>query len=347
MPRHATGPDLAYLSRVVLLALVQVSVVIPCYNSLQFLPATLEAVLAQELPSRLQDQFEVILVDDGGSDGLSDWVQQLGDDRVRVVRQENAGVSAARNLGIASATGEFIAFCDSDDMWNPKAMAELYGCFEADRSIGLAYGFYEVVDAEGESTGRIRRSQIQGDVWEEFLTVNPVGASGVMVRREVFDQVGVFAENRDRFRVDVEDWELWIRIAAVWRVGLTPTVVVRYRRHDGNSSTDLDSLDAAYHHMLEVVFAEVGPQRAALRPLATGRIAMILAWQSLNDAQDPHRAAVYLQQAVDAAPELGRTAEFWRLRTAAAALSLTGARGYQLLRSANRAKLRLAQKLRA
>ncbi|MEI7888157.1 MAG: glycosyltransferase [Actinomycetes bacterium] len=325
---------------------MQVSVVIPCYNSLQFLPATLDAVLAQELPLTLQDEFEVILVDDGGSDELGAWAQQRGDDRVRVVRQENAGVSAARNLGIESANGSFVAFCDSDDMWNPRAMAELYSCFDADPRIGLAYGFYEVVNAAGESTGRIRTSQIQGDAWEQFLTSNPVGASAVMVRREVFGQVGNFAENRDRFRVDVEDWELWIRIAAVWRVGLTPTVVVRYRRHDGNSSTDLDSLEAAYRNMLEVVFAGVGPKRAALRPLATGKIAMILAWQSLNDAQDPKRAASYLRQAVVAAPELRKTAEFWRLRTAAAALSLTGARGYQLLRSANGLKLRLGQKLR-
>jgi glycosyltransferase involved in cell wall biosynthesis len=324
---------------------MQVSVVIPCYNSLKYLPATLDAVLAQELPPSLQNEFEVILVDDGGSDDLSAWVQQRGDDRVRVVRQENAGVSAARNLGIASAAGQFVAFCDSDDMWNPRAMAELYGCFGADPTIGLAYGFYEVVDASGASTGRIRKSQIQGDVWEQFLTQNPVGASGVMVRREVFDRVGVFAENRDRFRVDVEDWELWIRIAATWRVGLTPTVVVRYRRHDGNSSTDLDSLDAAYRNLLEVVFAGVGPQRTALRPLATGKIAMILAWQSLNDAEDPERAIAYLQEAVVAAPELRRTAEFWRLRTAAGALSFAGSRGYHILRSANGWKLRLKQKL--
>ncbi len=324
---------------------MQVSVVIPCYNSLQFLGATLDAVLAQELPPSLQNQFEVILVDDGGSDDLNTWVQQRGDDRVRVVRQENAGVSAARNLGIESAKGAFVAFCDSDDMWNPRAMAELYSCFDADPRIGLAYGFYEVVDAAGESTGRIRKSEIQGEVWEQFLSVNPVGASGVMVRREVFDQVGVFAENRDRFRVDVEDWELWIRIAAVWRVGLTPTVVVRYRRHEGNSSTDLDSLDAAYRNMVDVVFADVDPKRAALRPLTTGKIAMILAWQSLNDAQDPHRAVMYLGEAAASAPELRRTAEFWRLRTAATALSVTGTRGYQVLRSANGLKLKLKQKL--
>ena len=165
------------------------------------------------------------------------------------------------------------------------------------------------------------------------------------MRSEVFDQVGVFAENRDRFRVDVEDWELWIRIAAVWRVGLTPTVVVRYRRHEGNSSTDLDSLDAAYRNMVDVVFADVDPKRAALRPLTTGKIAMILAWQSLNDAQDPQRAAVYLGEAAASAPELRRTAEFWRLRTAAAALNVAGSRGYQVLRSANGLKLKLKQKL--
>ncbi len=312
---------------------------------MKFLPDTLHAVLAQELPESLQHQFEVILVDDGGSDDLKAWVEQQGDDRVRLVRQENAGVSAARNLGIAASTGEFVAFCDSDDMWNPNAMADLYNCFLNDPRIGLAYGFYEVVDASGASTGRIRKSALQGDVWEQFLTSNPVGASGVMVRSKVFEQVGVFAENRDRFKVDVEDWELWIRIAALWRVALTPTVVVRYRRHEGNSSTDLDSLDAAYRNMIDVVFADVDARRASLRPLAEGNVAMILAWQSLNDAQDPKRALRYLRQAAAAAPELGRTVEYWRLRTATAALRATGTSGYQFLRSAHGLKLQLMRKL--
>lgn len=314
---------------------MRVSVVIPCYNSLRFLPETLDSVLAQDLPAALVGQVEVVLVDDGGSDDLEAWAAARGDDRVRVVRQENGGVSAARNTGIAASRGELVAFCDSDDLWVPTTVADLVGCFDRRPDIGLAYGWYDVVDEVGTPTGRVYRSEWEGEVWERFVTDNVVGASGVMVRRDVLDEVGVFAVNRDRFRIDVEDWELWIRIAASWPVGLVRSVVYHYRRHGENSSSDVESLDAAYRHLLDVVFADVSPERAALRPAATAHTEMTLAWQSLNDRHDPRRALTYLRQAVGHEPDLRRSTEYWRLRLAASALAVTGQAGYGAVRSAS------------
>jgi glycosyltransferase involved in cell wall biosynthesis len=325
---------------------MDVSVVVPCFNSSARLPETLRSILDQRLPASV-DGFEVVLVDDGGDDDLAGWAATLDDDRVRVVRQENAGVSAARNLGIASATGDLIAFCDSDDLWLSSTVADLVACFERDPGIGMAYGWYDVVDDDGAPTGAQRRSDWEGWIWERLVTDNVVGASGVMVARAAFDDVGVFAVNRDRFRIDVEDWELWLRIAARWRVGLTHSVVYRYRRHDANSSSDVESLEAAYRHLFEVVFADVTPQQAALRPMAMARADVLLAWQSLNDRREPGRALTYLDRAVDHWPPLRRTVEYWRLRVAATALRATGPRGYDVLRSANagvrRARTRLGR----
>jgi glycosyltransferase involved in cell wall biosynthesis len=322
------------------LAAVQVSVVVPCYNSLAYLPETLRSILDQRLPASVEP-LDVVLVDDGGDDDLSGWVAGLGDERVRVVRQDNGGVSAARNRGIAEARGELIAFCDSDDVWLPDAVAALVACFERDPGIGLAYGWYEVVDAEGRPTGAVRRSDWEGSIWEHLVTDNVIGASGVMVARAAFDDVGVFAENRDRFRIDVEDWELWLRIAARWRVGLARTVVYQYRRHDSNSSSDVESLSAAYEHLFDVVFADVSPSRAALRPLAEARAEVILAWQSLNDRQDPAAALVFLDRAAGRWPAVRRSAEYWKLRVAAVSLRATGPRGYGAVRAANAAARRV------
>ncbi len=322
---------------------MRVSVVIPCHNSLQFLPETLDAVLAQRLPPSV-DGLEVVLVDDGGSDDLASWVGARDDERVRLVRQPNGGVSSARNSGIEESTGELIAFCDSDDVWTTAAVSALVGCFERDPDIGMAYGWYDVVDAGGVATGATHRSEHEGRIWEHLVSANPIGASGVMVRREVFDDVGVFAVNRDRFSIDVEDWELWIRIAANWRVGLAQTVVYHYRRHDSNSSGDVESLEAAYEHLFDVVFDGVSPERAALRPVATARAEVILAWQWLNDRQDPRTALSYLQRAAQRAPQLRRTSEYWRLRLAATTLRVTGPRGYGVVRTANGALRRLRRR---
>lgn len=313
---------------------MQVSVVVPCHNSMRYLPRTLESILDQRLPGSVTG-FEVVLVDDGGDDDLAGWAAARGDDRVRVVRQDNAGVSAARNRGIAESTGELIAFCDSDDLWLPSTVADLVACFERRPDIGLAYGWYDVVDADGTPTGARHRSEWEGDIWERLVTDNVVGASGVMVRREALDDVGVFAVNRDRFPIDVEDWELWLRIAARWPVGLARSVVYRYRRHGENSSTDIDSLEAAYRHLVEVVFADVSPERAALRPMASAHADVILAWQSLNERREPQRALTYLDRAASAWPALRRTAEYWRLRVAAVAVRATGRPGYTALRATN------------
>lgn len=323
---------------------MRVSVVIPCYNSLRFLPETLDAVLAQDLPESLRNSFEVVLIDDGGSDALAEWATERGDDRVRVVRQPNAGVSAARNLGIASSTGDLIAFCDSDDLWSEHAVASLAACFDRDPRIGLAYGWYDVIDADGRPTGRVHRSDVQGQVWEQFVTANPVAASAAMVSRAALEDVGDFAVNRDKFPIDVEDWELWIRIAARWPVGLAASVLVSHRRHDANSSTDVDSLEAAYTHLLEVVFADVGPERALLRPAAAAQVQVRLAWHALNDRQDPRRALGYLRRATASSPEMRRSGEYWRLRVAAFALSVTGENGYRLVRSTNRTLRRVVHR---
>ena len=320
-----------------------VSVVIPCHNSLRYLPETLDSVLDQRLPSDVE--LEVVLVDDGGDDDLGAWTATRGDERVRCIRQENTGVAGARNRGIEESSGDMICFCDSDDLWVPTTVADLLACFDRDPGIGLAYGWYEVVDGDGAPTGAVRSSDLEGWAWERLVTENPVGASGVMVPRTVLDEVGVFEVNRDRFRIDVEDWELWIRIAAEHRIGLAPTVVYRYRRHDSNSSSDVASIEAAYAHLFDVVFDGVSAERARLRPEAEARADQILAWQALNDRQDPAMSLEYLARGVRKWPELKRRPDYWRLRAAATALRATGPRGYSAVRSANGAARKLRSRL--
>lgn len=324
-------------------AAVLVSVVIPCHNSLRYLPETLDAVLDQRLPAGID--LEVVLVDDGGEDDLAEWAADRGDAEVRVVRQDNTGVSGARNRGIEESSGELVAFCDSDDVWLPNHTADLVACFRRDPGIGLAYGWYDVVDADGVPTGANRRGAATGWAWEELVLENPVGASGVIVARSALDDVGTFAVNRDRFPIDVEDWELWVRIAKSWRIALAPSVVYQYRRHDSNSSTDLESLDAAYDYFLEAVFDAGGdalPDAATddLRAKAEANISMILAWQSLNDRDDPAGSLRYIERAANRWPAVNRTPEYWRLRVAAEALRRTGSVGYRSLRGANAAARR-------
>ncbi|MEI2699831.1 MAG: glycosyltransferase [Microthrixaceae bacterium] len=200
---------------------MRVSVVVPCHNSLDWLPSTVESVLGQSFTD-----FEVVLVDDGGDDDLTGWVSNLGDDRVRSVRQANGGVASARNRGIAESSGELIALLDSDDLWEPWTLESLVDTHDSavaatgpeERPVGLTYGWYDVIDEDGVTNGRAVTSKLEGDIWDELVVANVVAVGSALVPAAVFRDIGGPLENRDRFAVDVEDWEFWIRVAASYRV---------------------------------------------------------------------------------------------------------------------------------
>lgn len=336
---------------------MRVSVVVPCHNSLRWLPATIDSVLAQTY----QD-FEVVLVDDGGDDDLASWASSLGDARIRTVRQENAGVSAARNRGIAEARGELIALLDSDDLWEPTALEALVAAHDAavaatgpgDPGVGLTYGWYDVIDGAGMPTGRVATASLQGEVWDEFVCTNPIAVGAVLVPAAVFEQVGGFLENRDRFEIDVEDWDLWIRIAASHRVGLAPRVVLHVRRHDANSTGAgvTRSLEAAYDALFERAFdPEQVPRRrpevlARLRARSRARANTVLAWHAMNLDDDPDAAARYLRIARSQGHGAWRNADLVRATAALMSRRTLGRAGFDAVRRSTRVLRRPVSKLR-
>ena len=317
----------------------RVSVVIPCHNSLGLLPETVDAVLGQSFRD-----LEVVLVDDGGDDDLAGWCESVADPRMRCVRQQNAGVSAARNLGISVSRGELVAFCDSDDVWVPHALDALVARYDEAvgetvagsapaGEVGLVYGWYQVADSEGVPTGRVAAYRIEGDAWEDLVRVNPVGASATLVPRAVLDSVGGFIDNRDRFPVDVEDWDLWLRIAQDHRLAVVPEVLYHYRRHDSNSSVAVDSLESAYRDLLERTFAGQPQRRQWLCAPATANMELTLGWQSLNDLGDAPRALRYRRSALRHFPGVRREVEYWRLGLAAGATRTFGQVGFRIIRN--------------
>ncbi len=307
---------------------MRVSVVIPCYNSLRWLPETLQAVLSQTFTD-----FEVVLVDDGGSDDLAGWAAAVGDDRVRVVRQSNGGVASARNLGMAEARGELIAFCDSDDIWDERFLQLMVAEYDERPEVGLVYSHYDVIDAQGHPTGRVEAYDFSGEVWADFVLVNPVAMSASLVPKRVVDDLGGFLVNRDRFPIDVEDWELWIRIADRYPVAVVPEVLCHYRRHDSNSSNNTPSLDMAYRNLLEEVFEDQTPGRREMLGPATAGVELTLGWHSLNDDHDAERALAYRRSALRHQPSRRVDPVYWRLGIGSYALKYGGMAAYNLFRS--------------
>ncbi|MFL5907144.1 MAG: glycosyltransferase family 2 protein [Solirubrobacterales bacterium] len=201
----------------------QVSVVLPTHNRSSMLRQALRCALDQE-----GVDLEVIVVDDGSTDDTPEVLERIEDERLRVIRHERPqGVSNARNAAIESATGEWIAFLDDDDLWAPgKLRAQLSECAEQSHSVC----FSTVVHlAEGGSVQRIAHVQGDRDMPRELLVNNPVGGpSAALIRADVLERVGGF----DVRLSAMADWDLWIRATRTGTVGVADEPLVAYRHHE-------------------------------------------------------------------------------------------------------------------
>lgn len=214
-----------------------IAVVIPTYNGAEFLAETLRSVLAQ---TRAAD--EVIVVDDGSSDGSAEIAEAFP--QVRVVRQANAGVSAARNHGVEAASAEWIAFLDDDDRWAPEKLAEQCRtqeehpeaevCITGRRFLHLnaATGVYELAESRtGDPRPLVTSEEIPAALYDRC----PFTPSCVMVRRSALLRVGGF----DSSLAICEDWDLWIRLLESGAQFVTcPQPLLHYRFNAGSVSHD-------------------------------------------------------------------------------------------------------------
>lgn len=215
-----------------------ISVVIPCFNAASYIGEALESVRAQQLESHRI--AEVIVIDDGSTDGSGDAARST-DGAVTLLTQSNAGISAARNSGIAAATSDWIAFLDADDLW-PAHSLQSRATLLASRSdlamVSGAISQFVSPDVPAEERDGIRL---------------PVGAmsgrlaGALLVRREVFDVVGLFSPEYSLG--ETIDWVSRVESAGL-RIGAVDTVVLRRRVHRNNSVQKTEQLKSDYLSVL-------------------------------------------------------------------------------------------------
>ncbi len=300
----------------------KVSVVIPAFNAMKYLPQTVESVLQQTFID-----FEVLIIDDGSSDSIRQWVNEVTDLRVKLISQENQGVSVARNTGIAAAQGEYVAFLDADDLWEQTKLEKQVRCLEDNPTVGLVHTWMAIVDWEGKPTGRVMSSNAEGNVWKQLVERNTVACSSVMVRRCCFE-VGVFSP-RDVCPVDVEDWEMWIRIAARYPFAVIKEPLMRYRQHPNNTSKNWQSIEQAFRLVIEKAFQTAPPELLYLKSRSYGHASLRLAWKCLQSSDRDYKNAIHFRaSAVGHYPQLRYSGEYIRLSLAIAAMQWLGPIGY-------------------
>ncbi len=212
----------------------QVSVIIPVYNRAKPVTRAIDSVLKQTRPP-----LEIIVVDDGSTDETPDVLRQYGS-KIKIIRQAHRGVSAARNRGIRSSRGQWIALLDSDDEWLPKklAMAEK---FHRGHPEYLIFQSEEIWIRKGKRVNPKKKHRKYGGwIFKQSLPLCIVSPSAVIFHRSLLEQVGLFDES---FPV-CEDYDLWLRVAKKFPVGLDERAgIIKYGGHEDQLSRQYWGMD--------------------------------------------------------------------------------------------------------
>lgn len=203
----------------------KVSVVMPVYNGERFLRESLDSVFAQTF----QD-FEVLCVDDGSTDNSAAVFEQYGV-RIRVLRQKNAGQSAARNAGVILAKGQYIAFLDQDDLWYPSKLLRQLAAIEANSRVVLVHCDFDRIDEKGrmvqERAGTIERASALASPMGQLIGEALIFPSAMLIRREGFARSGGFHAELQGF----EDFDLIARLKQQGEFVMVEERGMAYRLH--------------------------------------------------------------------------------------------------------------------
>ncbi len=242
----------------------RLSVVIPAYNVEGFIVDAVRSALDQSF-----SDLEVIVVDDGSTDSTAERVAAISDPRLRLIRQENRGLSGARNSGIEAARGTYIGLLDGDDIWYPKKAERHLALMTADPRIGLSFSHSRYIDEEGRSTGAMLISKCAAPKVVDLVKRNHVGnGSTPILRRDCLERAGPFNEGLR----SAEDYEMWVRL--LHRSGcearLIPEALTGYRVRSSSLSMNYDRFHEAGRQAVALMAGYVPdlPKAAQARGLA-------------------------------------------------------------------------------
>lgn len=228
--------------------MLSVSIIIPAYNQSKYLEFALESVLHQTFTN-----WECIIVNDGSTDYTEEIAKKYADHdkRFRYIKQENMGLSAARNTGLQLSQGKYIGFLDSDDTWEPITLEKTVDFLEKHPSVDIVNGAWDLIDEEGKNISRKFGPIKSTNYFDDLLFKNLFPVHTLLSRRTVFDQCGYFDA---RLRA-LEDWDMWMRAASHgFKFGHIMNLIAHYRRHSGAMTMDVDRLYDNTYYALDKLY---------------------------------------------------------------------------------------------
>ncbi|WP_190294907.1 glycosyltransferase family 2 protein [Marinobacter sp. R17] len=225
----------------------RISIIIPAFNSQDYIAETIDSILEQSF-----NDFEVLIVDDGSTDKTADIIGGFDDPRIRYFYQDNSGrPSIPRNRAIREAQGDVIFIFDSDDLMLPNKLRDTLTALDSQPTAGMVFTGFACIDEAGEvinsdflapyeTLQRLTKIKISDDAWliesktalQGLARSNYVGTSGVAIRRDVFDKVGLFDEDVR----NADDFIMWQAIASQFDLIYLPAIYHQYRVRSGSIS---------------------------------------------------------------------------------------------------------------
>lgn len=245
-----------------------VSVIIPTYNNGRYVAETVRTVLSQTFTD-----LEVIVVDDGSTDGTAEELAVF-EGRIRYVRQQNGGPAKARNRGISASTGQYLAFCDADDLWLPTKVEKQVDFLNRHADHRMVYSDLLVFDTRPDNVIHpswlaVKQFDAGGMIVAQLLRECFILTSSVLVRRECLSMVGGFDEELPLR----QDYDLWLRIAREFAIGKMDEVLVLKREHDSNIGSDDRLANECLVRVMEKVRAHADGLGEAGRAILRARLA--------------------------------------------------------------------------
>jgi glycosyltransferase involved in cell wall biosynthesis len=216
--------------------MAKVSVIVPCFNHARFLHEALNSILGQTY-----NDIELIIVDDCSTDNSWQIIEKFigRDSRVKGLRHEhNKGLSTSRNDGLRIANGDFIGFCDSDDVWEPDKLKIQVDFLQKHPDYGIIYSDSTIIDESGAPTGKCFSDLFplptspSGWLFPELVRRNFINIQSVVMRKECMLRAGLFDEDIEW----IQDWWYWVQLCRDYRFGYCDIPLGRYRMHSGSTS---------------------------------------------------------------------------------------------------------------
>lgn len=232
----------------------KVSLIIPTYNRAEFLEEAIDSALKQTYKN-----LEIIVVDDGSTDNTPQILEKYKD-KVKVIRQENWGVSRALNYGILASTGDYISWLSSDDVYTPGKIERTIEELHKDPELGMVYSDYYYIDDRSNIIQRANIEPPEPDKLEEVLFQrNPINGNSVLFRREVLKKTGYFDEGLGGRSGHTADGAMWHKISHFYKVKFIPEPLVYYRMHSTNvtKSVNIQKNWEMYRHYMKRWYDEL------------------------------------------------------------------------------------------